>query len=882
MHRRDLGVLVDSDAALRLTRRHFLSRSSLGLGSAALASLMAEARADGPIAARLASGRFAGARHRIAIDPASGGVLKAFHVPPKAKRVIYLFMSGGPSQLDLFDYKPLLNKMNGQDLPESVRMGQRLTGMSANQATLPMAGSIFKFARHGKSGAWVSELLPHTAGVVDELCIINSLYTEAINHDPAITFFQTGSTIAGRPSMGSWLSYGLGSTNQNLPTFCVLISQKRPDQPLYSRLWGNGFLPSVHQGVRVPRRGPTRCSTSRTRPASRPPAAARCSTGSASCTRSSTTRSLDPAIQARIAQYEMAYRMQTSVPEVTRLSDEPDHVFELYGPDSRKPGTFAANCLLARRLAERDVRFIQLYHPGWDHHGGLPGGIRQQCRETDQACAALIQDLKQRGHARRHAGALGRRVRPHQLQPGEADGHRLRPRPSPPLLHRLGGRRRDQAGHHLRRDRPVRLQRRHRRRPRPRLPRHDPPPARHRPRTVDLQAPGALLPPHRRLRQGGQGDHRLKRGKRGMPGIVDPVHGGGEPSRSPPWALSRSLLVCVAGLLVVPAQLRASTFVKARVPRLVRSAISVAPGLYMLGGLSPSAAYVIETSDGLILVDSGLDKDASPLKAEMAKLGLDWKRVRAILLTHAHGDHTGGAEALRLATGAKVYAGEGDVPVLRPAGRARRFSALSTCRTRKPTRPPSMSLSRGVRRSRSATSASRSIAAPGHTPGSMCYLMDRRQSPRTLRGRRDHDVARRRPAAHRAGQTARHVLGVSVAALSGRRQGLPRLTSPAARDAGSRPACCRATRGADVTPQSPCLSQERWQSLLDAGHPRPGNASSRGTRPTARIFWMGSPSSFCRTCITWAIFEVRPSTGSSRRRSFSWWMHPAALACSIS
>ena len=358
---------------------------------------LAEARATGPGADEIQAAWCLSDQGALAIDPASGGVLKAFHFPPKAKRVIYLFMSGGPSQLDLFDYKPLLNQMNGKDLPESVRMGQRLTGMSANQATLPMAGSIFKFARHGNSGAWVSELLPHTAGIVDELCFITSLYTEAINHDPAITFFQTGSTIAGRPSMGSWLSYGLGSINQNLPTFCVLISQKRPDQPLYSRLWGNGFLPSVHQGVRVSRREPTRCFTSTTRPASRPPAAARCSTACASCTRWSTTPSLDPSIQARIAQYEMAYRMQTSVPEVTQLSDEPDHVFERYGPDSRKPGTFAANCLLARRLAERDVRFIQLYHPGWDHHGNLPGGIRQQCRETDQACAALIQDLKQRG-----------------------------------------------------------------------------------------------------------------------------------------------------------------------------------------------------------------------------------------------------------------------------------------------------------------------------------------------------------------------------------------------------------------------------------------------------------------------------------------------------
>ncbi len=384
------------DAGLRLTRRHFLSRSSLGLGSAALASLMAETRADGPVGAKTGAATNSPEQAPGAIDPASDGVLKAFHVAPKAKRIIYLFMSGGPSQLDLFDYKPLLNSMNGKDLPESVRMGQRLTGMSGNQATLPLAGSIFKFAKHGNSGAWVSELLPHTAGMVDELCFITSLYTEAINHDPAITFFQTGASIAGRPSMGSWLSYGLGSINQNLPTFCVLISQKRPDQPLYSRLWGNGFLPSVHQGVEF-------------RPGADPVLFLENPRGvSAAGRRKMLDRLremhqieydsvLDPAIQARIAQYEMAYRMQTSVPEVTQLSNEPDHVFERYGPDSRKPGTFAANCLLARRLAERNVRFIQLYHPGWDHHGNLPGGIRQQCRETDQPCAALIHDLKQRG-----------------------------------------------------------------------------------------------------------------------------------------------------------------------------------------------------------------------------------------------------------------------------------------------------------------------------------------------------------------------------------------------------------------------------------------------------------------------------------------------------
>jgi uncharacterized protein DUF1501 len=384
------------DSWLRLTRRRFLARTGLGIGSAALASLLAEAQAQAPDGAKHQGVTARAEQGSLAIDAEPVGVLKAFHFPPKAKRVISLFMSGGPSQLDLFDYKPLLNTMNGEDLPESVRMGQRLTGMSANQATLPMAGSIFKFARHGKSGAWVSELLPHTAGVVDELCVINSLYTEAINHDPAITFFQTGATIAGRPSLGSWLSYGLGSINQNLPTFCVLISQKRPDQPLYSRLWGNGFLPSVHQGVEF-------------RPGADPVLFLENPPGVSSAGRrkmldrlrelhqNTYDTALDPSIQARIAQYEMAFRMQTSVPEVMQLSAEPDHIFELYGADSRRPGTFAANCLLARRLAERDVRFIQLYHPGWDHHGNLPGGIRQQCRETDQSCAALIKDLRQRG-----------------------------------------------------------------------------------------------------------------------------------------------------------------------------------------------------------------------------------------------------------------------------------------------------------------------------------------------------------------------------------------------------------------------------------------------------------------------------------------------------
>ncbi len=381
------------DHSLHLTRRHFFSQTSLGIGGAALASILGDDLAS---VLGAAPGAAPGSNGASNLDLTPHGVLSKPHFPPRAKRVIYLFMSGGPSQLDLFDDKPMLRKMNGQDLPESIRGNQRLTGMSANQATLPLAGSIFKFGKYGNSGASISELLPYTARMADEICFVRSAYTEAINHDPAITFFQTGSQIAGRPSIGSWMSYGLGSVNQNLPAFCVLLSQKRPDQPLYSRLWGNGFLPSIHQGVQF------RAGAEPVLYLDNPP-------GVTSAGRRKMLdrlrelhqmeyeSTLDPAISARIAQYEMAYRMQTSVPEVTDLSGEPDHVFDLYGPDARKPGTFAANCLLARRLAERDVRFIQLFHPGWDHHGGLPGGIRNQSRETDQACAGLLADLKRRG-----------------------------------------------------------------------------------------------------------------------------------------------------------------------------------------------------------------------------------------------------------------------------------------------------------------------------------------------------------------------------------------------------------------------------------------------------------------------------------------------------
>jgi hypothetical protein len=362
-----------------MNRRDFFGRFALGMGGMALFSLL-NRDALGAVPA---------------VNPFKG-ILDRPHFAPKAKRIIYLFMSGGPSQHDLFDYKPLLNKLNGQDLPASVRMGQRLTGMSGHQATLPLAGSLFQFAQHGQSGAWVSDLMPHTAKMVDELCFIRSMHTEHINHDPAITFFQTGHQLPGRPSMGAWLSYGLGSANENLPGFVVLISKDRIDQPLYARLWGNGFLSSIHSGVQF-------------RAGKEPVLFLKNPDGISSESRRKMLDRLaelhalqyedlgDPEINSRVAQYEMAYRMQTSVPDTMDLAKEPESVFELYGKEAREPGTFAANCLLARRLAERDVRFIQLYHPGWDHHGGLPGGIRRQAKDVDQACYALVTDLKQRG-----------------------------------------------------------------------------------------------------------------------------------------------------------------------------------------------------------------------------------------------------------------------------------------------------------------------------------------------------------------------------------------------------------------------------------------------------------------------------------------------------
>ena len=335
---------------------------------------------------------------RAAFDGLNAAPLDGLpHFKPKAKRVIYLFQHGGPSQLDLFDYKPQLAKRRGEDLPESIRMGQRLTGMTAFQAKFPTAPSIFQFAQHGQSGQWMSDLIPHQAKIADDIAIIKSLHTEAINHDPAVTFFQTGFQLAGRPSIGAWLSYGLGSENKDLPAFVVMVSQGIGNtQALADRMWGSGFLPTSHAGVKF--RSGADPVLYLSNPAGYDPSARRRFLDDLGKLNQIESREYqDPEIETRIAQYEMAYRMQSSVPELTDLSKEPASTFDLYGPDSRKPGTFAANCILARRLAERGVRFIQLFHRGWDAHSTLPQQIRGQCAQTDQASAALVQDLKQRG-----------------------------------------------------------------------------------------------------------------------------------------------------------------------------------------------------------------------------------------------------------------------------------------------------------------------------------------------------------------------------------------------------------------------------------------------------------------------------------------------------
>lgn len=364
---------------LNINRRHFLGKMALGVGGAALGSLLAPEFFKGSL----------GGGDELPLG------LK--HFASKAKRVIVLFQNGAPSQLESFDYKPLLNKMYGQDLPESIRGGQRLTGMTANQSSFPLVGSKFGFNQYGKSGTWVSDLFPNIAKITDDICVIKTMHTEAINHDPALTFMQTGSQQGSRPSMGAWMSYGLGSENKNLPAYCVLLSKgKGNGQGVYSKLWTNGFLDSIHQGVQFS--------------ASEDPILylnnpAGIDKGErkkmldhlASLNELGYEEFGDPEIHAKIKQYEMAYRMQTAVPEITDVTKEPDHIIKMYGADCMVPGTYASNCLLARKLSESGVRFVQLYHQGWDQHGNLVGDMPKQALDVDKASAALITDLKQRG-----------------------------------------------------------------------------------------------------------------------------------------------------------------------------------------------------------------------------------------------------------------------------------------------------------------------------------------------------------------------------------------------------------------------------------------------------------------------------------------------------
>jgi len=363
---------------LNLNRRRFLTQLGMGLGGVALGSL-------------LIPDIFGSASEEEIL------VTGLPHFAPKAKRIIYLFQNGAPSQLDLFDYKPMLQQMFGQELPASIRNGQRLTGMTADQTKFPLAGTKFKFNQYGETRAWMSELLPYTSKVVDDICFIKTMHTEAINHDPALTFFQTGAQIGNRPSMGSWLSYGLGSENKNLPAFCVLLSKgKGNGQGVYSKLWSNGFLDSVHQGVQFSNgedpvlylKNPEGMDKTERR---------KMLDHLASLNQEGFNEFGDPEIKGKIQQYEMAYRMQTAVPEVTDISKEPEDIVKMYGPDCLVPGTYAANCLLARKLSESGVRFVQIYHQGWDGHNNLPNEIVGQCKDTDQASAALITDLKQRG-----------------------------------------------------------------------------------------------------------------------------------------------------------------------------------------------------------------------------------------------------------------------------------------------------------------------------------------------------------------------------------------------------------------------------------------------------------------------------------------------------
>ncbi len=362
-----------------ITRRHFFGGTSLGLGTAALASMLGQDEA-------LASS-------------GGGGLPGLPHFAPKAKRAIFLFMAGGPSQIDTLDYKPQLDELYDTDLPESVRQGQRLTTMTSGQSRFPIAPSKYSFKQHGENGTWISELMPYTARMIDDLSIIKSVHTEAINHDPAITYICTGHQIPGRPSLGAWLSYGLGSLSDDLPAFVAMTPSwtgRQEAQALYNRLWGSGFLPSRHQGVSLRSEGDPVLFLSNPSGVDRA-SRRRMLDQMERMNREAYEQIGDPETLARIDQYEMAFRMQASVPELADLRQETAETMAMYGPDVEKPGTFSRSCLLARRMMERGVRFVQLFHRGWDQHGNVGGDLPNQCRDVDQACWALVQDLKQRG-----------------------------------------------------------------------------------------------------------------------------------------------------------------------------------------------------------------------------------------------------------------------------------------------------------------------------------------------------------------------------------------------------------------------------------------------------------------------------------------------------
>ena len=499
----DKTVLQAQDV---VNRRTFLTRSASGLGVAALASLFGDASFAAPPPLRKAGASL------------TGGLPGFPNFAAKAKRIIYLHQSGAPSQFELFDYKPGLVKYKGQDLPASIRNGQRLTGMTSGQANFPVAPNVFQFAQHGKGGVWLSELLPHLATQADKLCVIRSMNTEAINHDPAITFFQTGSQLAGRPSIGSWMSYGLGTENRDLPAFVVLTSigsGRSDDQPLYDRLWGSGFLPTQHQGVKFRNAGDPVLYLSN------PP-------GVDTDTRREMmdeVKSLnqiknadvhDPEISTRISQYELAFRMQASVPDLTNLKTEPKAILDLYGPDVTRPGSYAANCLLARRLCEKGTRFVQLFHMGWDHHGNLPNAIRGQCRDIDQPTAALLQDLEAARPLRRNARRVGRRVRAHGVFARDADGRRTTGATTTPVLLPMACGRGHQGRHHLRRNRRLFLQRCERPGGRSRFARHDFAPDGRGSHPLDLPLPGPRLPFDGRVRRSHQTDFGLIFVQRGI------------------------------------------------------------------------------------------------------------------------------------------------------------------------------------------------------------------------------------------------------------------------------------------------------------------------------------------------------------------------------